>query len=596
MSGDDERTSVDDLDLERVLTPLAKQADDIIDHGTEWPELGAELDVSRYRRDDPYPEWHAETTDFDPMFLAVLWAKTEDESVTGLSDRLEDNPEIAEAFGFNDMDDIPHGDTFALAWRERFEELQSTIERAAKDIDELATECGSPIGGHTGLDPEETSGSSKRTEQRLLRKKTKEVLDQMSDVVFPALDLPRPENAIYDEEDMLELMTVMGIHGDAAHDGAVTNGDRLAAQKDISLDDPFYEDGMTGETLLNAIHELTVDEITAMVNRGAARAVERIKPYAEFPEPVFMAIDITYVAYYGERDELDWVSGTPDHKDYDWCHKFATATLVGDGVHMVVGMIPVGNPDWADNEAYPGEKEKSYVAGDVVRELLGITNRHVTPRCVYADREFASADVITAFEERNLQYMMPAPRNARTKRWLERNVDVEQGIIATEQDWAVRGPVKHGVSNERVTTNLVGLPGDPDEEQYGFGETPDEDDSDTDDEDDDEPEAVPFYTNTHVDDEIAVDRRQTRRKVEQYNRRGGIETSYKKIKEFAAWTTSKEFEVRLWHFGFAVLLYNAWLLVDFLVQVGLDVEFRSKPRITAQRFRNYVQRRLTRLI
>lgn len=188
---------------------------------------------------------------------------------------------------------------------------------------------------------------------------------------------------------------------------------------------------------------------------------------------------------------------------------------------------------------------------------------------------------------------MPAPRNDRTKRWLERNVDVERGIIATEQDWAFYGPVKRGASNERVTTNLVGLPGDPDDEQYGFGETSDSDEEPSDDE---KIDAVPFYTNTHVDDEIAVDRRQTRRKVEQYNRRGGIETAYKKIKEFAAWTTSKEFEVRLWHFGFAVLLYNAWLLVDFLVQVGLDVEFRSKPRITAQRFRNYVQRRLTRLI
>ena len=592
---DDDRLSVDDLDLDRVLSPLAKQADDIIEHGTGWDELGAALDVSQYRSKDPYASWHAETIEFDPMFLAVLWAKTEDESVTGLSERLKDNPEIAEVFGFTDTDDLPHGDTFALAWSDRFEDLQTTIELAAKDIDKLATERGSPIGGHTGLNPEETTGSSKRTEQRLMRKKTKEVLDQMGDVVFPALDLPRPEQAIYDEEDMLELMTVMGINGEAAHDGAGSNSDRLAAQKDIDPTDPFYVDGMRGETLLNAIHQLTVDEITAMVNRGAARALERIKPYAEFPDPVFMAIDITYVAYYGERDELDWVSGTPDHKDYEWCHKFATAALVGDGVHMVVGMIPVGNPERTANDAYPGSKEKSYVAGDVVRELLEITNQHVTPRCVYADREFATADVIAAFEEQALRYMMPAPRNTRTKRWLERNVDVEQGIIATEQDWVVRGPVKHGVSNERVTTNLVGMPGDPDEEQYGFGTTTDEDEDDSG-TDDGEEAAVPFYTNTHVDDEIAVDRRQTRRKVEQYNRRGGIETSYKKIKEFAAWTTSKEFEVRLWHFGFAALLYNIWLLVDFLVQVGMDVEFRSKPRITAQRFRNYIQRRLTRLI
>ena len=587
--------SIDDLDLERVLTPLAKQADDVIEAGTEWPELARELDVSQYKRRDPYPEWHNETNDFEPVFLAVLWAETENESVTGLADRLQDNPEIAAAIGFDDPDDIPHGDTFARAWRERFDDLQNTIERSAKDIDDLATERGSPIGGHTGLNPEETSGSSKRTEQRLLRKKTKEVLDQMADVVFPALDLPRPEEAIYDEEDLLELMTVMGINGSAAHGAAETNGDRLAAQKDIALDDPFYEDGPDGETLLDPIHELSIEAITKMVNRAAERAVTRIKPHADFPNPVFMAIDITYVAYYGDREEMEWVTGTPDHKQYSWCHKFATATLVGDGVHMVVGMLPVGNAEKTANDAYPGEQEKTVIHGDVVRELVGITSKYVTPRCVYADRAFASTDTIVAFEENNLRYMMPAPRNDRTKRWLERNVDVERGIIATEQDWTVRGPVKHGVSNDSVTTNLVGMPGNPDEEQYGFGEKRDSDEE-TSDDDEDTLEPVPFYTNTHVDDELAVDRRQTRRKVEQYNRRGGIETAYKKIKEFAAWTTSKEFEVRLWHFGFAVLLYNAWLMVDFLVQAGLDMEFRSKPRITAERFRRYIQRRLTRLI
>lgn len=591
MSGDDSR--VGDLDVDRVLVGPAKQADEIIDQGTEWPELGAELDVSRYQRDDPYASWHHETEPFDPMFRAILWAKTEDESVTGLSDRLEDNPEIAEAFGF-DPNDIPHGDTFALAWRDRFKELQTTIERAATDIDEIATERGSPIGGHTGITPEETNGSSKRTEQRLLRKETKEVLDQMSDVVFPALDLPRPENAIYTEEDMLELMTVMGIKGEAANNGAETNGDRLAEQKDIAIDDPFYEDGMRGETLLNAIHQLTVEKITEMVNRGAERALKRIKPYAEFPDPVFLAIDITYVAYYGKRKGLKWVSGTPEHKDYQWCHKFATATLVGDGIHMVVGMIPVGNPDATDNEEYPGEDEKSYIVGDVVRELLSITEDcNITPRCVYADREFASADTIRALEKRGLKYMMPAPRNDRTKRWLERNVDMERGIVSVEEDWGLYGPVKGGSSNERVVTTLVGVPGDPDDEQYGFGETPDADEDVVDEEDQ---TAVPFYTNTHVDDETALDRRQTMKKIEGYNRRGGIETSYKKIKEFAAWTTSKGFEVRLWHFGFAVLLYNAWLMVDFLVQVGLDVEFRSKPRITARRFLAFLNRKLIRLI
>jgi IS4 transposase len=70
------------------------------------------------------------------------------------------------------------------------------------------------------------------------------------------------------------------------------------------------------------------------------------------------------------------------------------------------------------------------------------------------------------------------------------------------------------------------------------------------------------------------------------------QTAYKKIKQFASYTTSKDYSVRLFEFGFAVLLYNIWLLVDLLVQVGMDVEFRTKPRITAQRFLAFVTRRM----
>jgi len=41
------------------------------------------------------------------------------------------------------------------------------------------------------------------------------------------------------------------------------------------------------------------------------------------------SIDVTYVAYYGDRDELIRVQGAPEDKSYDWCYKFATANVVG---------------------------------------------------------------------------------------------------------------------------------------------------------------------------------------------------------------------------------------------------------------------------
>ncbi len=76
-----------------------------------------------------------------------------------------------------------------------------------------------------------------------------------------------------------------------------------------SLDDPFYEDGPSGETLLEAIKDLSPTDIAEMVNQGAARVLTRAKPRLEFETPVMLSIDITYVAFYGEREELVRVQG-----------------------------------------------------------------------------------------------------------------------------------------------------------------------------------------------------------------------------------------------------------------------------------------------
>jgi len=83
-----------------------------------------------------------------------------------------------------------------------------------------------------------------------------------------------------------------------------------------------------------------------------------------------------------------------------------------------------------------------------------------------------------------------------------------------------------------------------------------------------------------VSDEVALDRRWAKQQIEQYSDRGAIENSYSSIKNAAAWTTSKEFGVRWFHFAFGVV-YNMWLLVDFLTQERIGViETRKKPRIT----------------
>lgn len=66
----------------------------------------------------------------------------------------------------------------------------------------------------------------------------------------------------------------------------------------------------------------------------------------------------------------------------------------------------------------------------------------------------------------------------------------------------------------------------------------------------------------------------------------------RETEDFLAWTTSKEFVIRLFYFGLAVLLYNMWLLVDLLGQLSLDIEQRYKRRVTAEEFLNLVRKQL----
>jgi hypothetical protein len=130
-----------------------------------------------------------------------------------------------------------------------------------------------------------------------------------------------------------------------------------------------------------------------------------------------------------------------------------------------------------------------------------------------------------------------------------------------------------------VTTTVVVLPPDKDDDANDDGEQ------------------QVFFTNTGVDDEIGLDRRRTKQKIDRYSARGAIEVSYGKIKEAAAWTTSTEFEVRWFHFAFACVVYNFWLLVDFITQDRIGViKTRSKPRITLSRFLDWLDRELSTLI
>ncbi|RZV05179.1 hypothetical protein BDK88_4199 [Natrinema hispanicum] len=586
-------------------THLGKQASEILNEGTDWVTLGNQLDVTRLKHLDGYPEWHP-SSPFRPMFLAYLWAKVEDESLSGIPERLEEQPELAEAFGF-DPDNLPSESTCKpCRLDDRFDDLQRTVKNTEKHIRKVAAKRGSPIGhrirgavSHTEQNP----SPSKRTTDRLLRKTGRKVLKEIDSVVIPSIQLPRPENTIYDDDELLVQEAIGAINHEAANQAGESLGDKKNPDPDIKEPfshegpedgDPFYADGPTGETLLESVKEMSVEEIATQLNFALRKTYTRAKPRlrdlendngSRFGTRAKIALDITYVAYYGEREEMVWLQGAPDDKEYRWCHKFATAVIVGQNTHYVVGVCPLGSTEYANTDAYPGE-EQSYYVGDVARRLLSIADEYVNVRMVYADREFHSTDVIHTLEERGLNYVIPAVKNDRIRRICDRFDQLKRGYnephdtpLYVDCGLSMYGPVKHDVSNTAVEYNLVVLPPDEDDEVHEEGSP------------------QPFLTNLDVSDEIALDRRWATEQMEKYQDRAAIENSYSSIKEAASWTTSKEFEVRWFHFAFGCVVYNMWLLVDFLTQERIKViETREKPRIKLSRFTNWVEKELGELL
>jgi hypothetical protein len=244
-----------------------------------------------------------------------------------------------------------------------------------------------------------------------------------------------------------------------------------------------------------------------MVDEGIGRMVHEAKHHLQFGRPVDVAIDMTYVAYYGDRDELEMVMGAPSTKSYDWCYKFVTLTVVGENVKFTLAMHPVQKGDLVD---------------ETVRDLLRDACKHVSIAMMYADSEFCSVDSIRALEDAGVLFVIPSPKNKRVKLEIGR---MKQDIEVKE-DYAIYGAVSGGGTNERAARSLVLLPSTADPKK-----------------------TAAFITNMDVKAGTETERKYTQSVNDRYSRRWDIENSYKTIKYFLAWTISKDYTVRLFYFG-----------------------------------------------
>ncbi|SDK11118.1 IS4 transposase [Halovenus aranensis] len=530
-------------EFEPAIRRLERQAAELIHKDTDLLAVVSEFAFSDTPVSGPAEnEWEAQYG-YRPMVRAFYCKELAGYTTTELYEYLAD-AEHARMLGFNPDrfapgKTAPGRTTLGRAWRDRFSDrLKSFITQSAERILAVAHDMGNPLGMRA-LEPTDKSDCSNRSEQRYITEKAKDVTNALCQIVFPAIDLDRPDDGTqYADTAFLDLQSYLGLTGTAANQGSQM------------FDEETTRDGggPAGDTHLQYIKQLDAIEIASMVNGAIGSMMWAAEQYYSIDRHADVAIDITYVAYYGDRDEFQMSTGAPPSKSYSWCYKMATISVVGEEVKFTLGMRPL----------------RGYIPRSVlVEQLIEIASDHVSLGTVYADAEFDGIGVIEALEEENLSYLIRKSSDDRVDRFV---ADMEQDVAVKQSHEMDK---KIGGETVTVTPTLVGVPSTRKEDT-----------------------TVVFVTNLTVSDGTKAARGRTRRVVGRYARRWGIENSYKSIKDFLAWTTSRNTAVRVFYFGFAVILYDMWLVVDLLVQTSLNVEQRLKPRVPARTFLNIVRKEM----
>lgn len=223
-------------------------------------------------------------------------------------------------------------------------------------------------------------------------------------------------------------------------------------------------------------------------------------------EPVVCAVDYTKIPYYGEFNRYVVRS---KHKDgTSQFYQYAAMSIVEDGLRLCIYSRPV---TLLDSKA------------DVVRELIEASRRRgVRIRYLLLDRAFFTVECINLLKSMGIRFIMPAVKNERVRKAMESAAEKALEFSIHDSDG---GEASFTMPLHRREDGVI----------------------------------LAFATN--IDDPSILDAI-----PEEYRRRWGIETSFRKVKGVYGMTTSPSPAIRMLYFMTAMILYNIWQIVNMMLR------------------------------
>ncbi len=391
---------------------------------------------------------------------------------------------------------------------------------------------------------------------------------------FGEFDSNRADNRVYEDEQILDLFSDACLTQGSAHSEGEAGW--FLDQNEVCDDSTFLR--VIKQFAMPADQELSVslaqlqiedlvaftevfrDELMASFDTATENILQTIRHEDPFDDRhVVAAVDFTRVPYHvwpwidkdAEVPKSTYppmVSGYKEDGEIKHGYMFATITIVGNDVPIVLGIEPVKEQSKWEPADTPADSK-----AEIVERLLSRAEQYVDLDEILLDRGFYSRKVRAEIERRDLLYTMPVPKYEDDYTAIKK-IKSKEGV-----DAAVKHDVPVGIDGEvDHTSEYLYVPATSDNADGNY--------------------AV-FVTNRdHVDPDEIV------HVTNSYRRRWDIESQYKSMKALLPKTSSRDYRVRLFSFVFAALLYNLWRLTDFLVKVGTDREVRSPPVVTARTF------------
>ena len=359
--------------------------------------------------------------------------------------------------------------------------------------------------------------------------------------------IPTRCNCTYKPKDILRALTFLSLQSDYAEGGLKRLTKKLRRANKPEKHSRKRRQAPNSDTLLLRLKQINRQKAKSMLTKLNRQVLAAAKHKGAFRKKVIVAIDLTFIPYYGKK-LTHWVVGGKPKKGTSYFHCWATLRIVSSGRRFTLKARPV--------------KRDELDAEDMAKIVLELLSEAKTCAVhidlVLLDKDFCWREVIATLKASGYKFLVAAKRDKQVKEAILDYFKTGKGPVRIFSRGKGEGKVTFNLSihrfkkrRRRRVQNILEL--------YGA-----------------------FATNLGFKEAVRV----WSRLPQDYRRRWGIETGYRVDGDFRAKTTSRDERLRLIYYQYMIFLENLWTLHNMgeAKRLGVCFDEVKKLSVTAGDF------------